>query len=190
MANYEKVIPLTLMYEGGDKFTNIPEDKGGATKWGVSLLFIRDVDDLMFDLDGNGRLDENDIRIMTEHIASLGFKKYFWDRPYGLDYLESDKKAFVVFDAAVNNGPGNATKFIQRAANVIGMNCDVDGKFGPKTAKCLKEAPTDEFIDAFLDIREAFFWNIINRNPSQRVFIKGWLNRIKNIRRDLNKLDC
>ena len=190
MANYQNVIPLTLMYEGGSTFTNIKEDKGGATKWGVSLLFITSTDDLMFDMDGNGKLNEQDIRLMTKNVAELGFKKYFWDTPYGLDWLESDKKAFVVFDAAVNNGPGNSTKFIQRACNSIGIPCTVDGAFGKQTAKCLKDAPVDEFVEAFLDVREAFFWSIVNRNPSQRLFIKGWINRINNIRRDLNKLDC
>lgn len=190
MANYENVIPLTLIYEGGSKFTNIKEDKGGATKWGVSLLFIRGTGDPLFDLDGDGELTENDIRLMTENIASLGFKKYFWDRPYGLDHLDSDRKAFVVFDAAVNNGPKNATKFIQRSAVALGMDCDIDGKFGPHTARCLYEAPVDEFCDAYLDIREAFFWKIVENNPSQRIFIKGWINRINNIRRDLERLQC
>lgn len=190
MANYENVIPLTLMYEGGDTFTNIKEDKGGPTKWGVSLLFIRGTNDEMFDLNGDGVLNANDIRLMTEEVATLGFKKYFWDTPYGLDWLESDKKAFVVFDAAVNNGPGNATKFIQRAVRALGMDCDVDGKFGRQTAKCLKDAPVEEFCDAFLNAREDFFRAIVERNPSQRIFINGWLNRIKNIRRDMQSLTC
>lgn len=190
MANYENVIPLTLMYEGGDTFTNIKEDKGGATKWGVSLLFIRGTNDEMFDLNGDGVLNANDIRLMTEEVATLGFKKYFWDTPYGLDWLDSDKKAFVVFDAAVNNGPGNATKFIQRAVRALGMDCDVDGKFGRQTAKCLKDAPVEEFCDAFLNAREDFFRAIVERNPSQRIFINGWLNRIKNIRRDMQSLTC
>lgn len=189
MANYEKVIPLTLIYEGGEKFTNIKEDKGGATKWGVSLSFIRNTNDMLFDLDGNGVLTENDIKLMTEEVASLGFKKYFWDKPFALDYLDSDKKAFVVFDAAVNNGPKNATKFIQRTAQSLGMDCSVDGIFGAQSAKCLKYASEEEFCDAFLDIREAFFWKIVENNPSQRIFIKGWINRIKNIRRDLEKLE-
>lgn len=190
MANYENVIPLTLIYEGGSKFTNIKEDKGGATKWGVSLSFIRSTNDSLFDLDGNGVLNENDIRAMTEDIASLGFKKYFWDKPYGLDYLDSDKKAFVVFDAAVNNGPRNATKFIQQTANKLGVNCAVDGVFGNQTAKALYELPVDEFTETYLDVREAFFNRIVQNNPSQKIFIKGWLNRIKNIRRDLQKLEC
>lgn len=54
----------------------------------------------------------------------------------------------------------------------------------------LKDAPVEEFCDAFLNVREDFFRAIVERNPSQRIFINGWLNRIKNIRRDMQSLTC
>ena len=188
MANYSKVIPLTLMYEGGNKYTNIPQDSGGPTKYGVCLKFAADTNDELFDINGDGRITKEDIKLITEDIAVEGFKKYFWDRPYKLDNMESDKKAFVIFDAAVNHGAGNATRFIQRACNRIGMKCGVDGKFGPQTNRCMNDAAETAFIEAFLYERESFYKSIVERRPSQSIFLRGWLNRIKNIRRDLKTL--
>lgn len=188
MADYEKIIPLTLVHEGG--WSDDPEDTGGATKYGVSLTFAKSTRDKMFDKDGDGRITRNDIKLLTKADAAAAFRKYFWNKPYGLDSLDSDKKAYVVFDAAMNNGPANATRFIQRACRTLGYNLEVDGVYGPMTKKALEDAPVDEFCEAFLDYRERFFHAIVKNRPSQKVFLKGWLNRINAIRKDLQNLMC
>ena len=189
MADYNIIIPLTLASEGYG-VSNHPADAGGTTSYGVSLSFAKSTNDPMFDKNDDGVINKNDILKLTKDDAIIAFKKYFWDTPYKLDDLASDKKAYVVFDAAVNNGPKNATKFIQRACKSLGFALNIDGAYGPITKAALEDAPVDEFCDAFLDFREQFFHDIVSNNPSQKVFLKGWLNRIKNIRRDLDNLTC
>lgn len=189
MANYENIIDFTLEYEGFDKCTDIKEDRGGITKYGVSLLFAKGTKNLhLFDIDSDGDIDREDIKLVTEDIAKVGFKKYFWDN-YKLDDIDSDKKAFVLFDASMNHGNGNSIVFLQKTLYNIGYDCDVDKMFGPKTFSFLKDAPVDEFCEEFLRIRENFYYRIVERNPSQRKFIKGWINRINKVKRDLNTLD-
>lgn len=188
MADYNTVIPLTLKYEGG--WSNHPNDTGGATMYGVSLAFAQSTNDPMFDLDHDGVITANDIKMLTKDIAIAGFKKYFWDKPYALDACPSDKKAFVVFDAAVNNGSGNATKFIQRACRALGTELTIDGAYGTKTQAAFMEAPVDDFCKKFMEYREAFFRQIAENRPSQRVFLKGWLNRVKNVLTDMETLQC
>ena len=36
MANFNDAIVITLAKEGGAKFTDVPNDRGGATKYGIS----------------------------------------------------------------------------------------------------------------------------------------------------------
>ena len=37
MANIDKLIPHIIKWEGGAKYTNDPLDRGGATKYGITL---------------------------------------------------------------------------------------------------------------------------------------------------------
>lgn len=184
MADFEKIIPLSLKYEGGDKYTDIAEDAGGATKYGISLVFASSTEDLMlFDKNDDCIITKQDIRLLEEKDAVLAYKKYFWDK-LKLDEITSNKKAFAIFDSLINNGPKNATKIAQRACNALGKSLVVDGIWGEKTKNAVQRVPEDEFLEAFLEKRLQFFENIVKNNPSQKIFIRGWKNRIDCNRRD------
>lgn len=183
MANYQKIIPYTLDFEGG--LTEDKNDSGGITNYGVCLMFAKDTRDLeLFDKDKDGDIDRNDIKKLTPEDAKKAFKKYFWDKMQ-LDTIESDKKAFVIFDTAMNSGLGNAIPMTQKALVDLGEKITIDGKYGPKTRAALDSVDEDEFCDAFLNIREKFYHKIVAKRPSQKVFLRGWLNRINGIRKIL-----
>lgn len=193
MANYKNIIPFTMDYEGANTknggLVDIKEDSGGITKFGVCLEFAKDTRNVaLFDLNDDGIIDRSDIKIMTREVAEEAFKKYFWDK-YNLDAVTSDKKAFVVFDAAMNNGNGNAIKFLQRTLVMLGLPCKLDYIFGNKTFTFMEQANTESFCSTFLSIREGFFKKIVANRPSQKIFLKGWLNRITKIKNDLKRLD-
>lgn len=96
MADYSKSIPIILANEGG--LTEDPEDKGGITNFGVCLMFAKDTKDVeIFDMDGDGDIDREDIIHLTKEAAEEGFKKYFWDK-YKLDDEPSDKIALVILN--------------------------------------------------------------------------------------------
>ena len=96
-----------------------------------------------------------------------------------MDRLESDKKAFIFFDAIVNHGLRNATGFLQKTLIQMGHKIKFDMDFGKNTFGALQEADEAQFIDVFLEKRKNFFLKIVENNPSQNRFIKGWLNRIQ-----------
>lgn len=173
MANFEKIIPLVLKMEGFDIFTDIPEDKGGATKFGISIEFAKDTNDLdLFDLDNDGQITKKDIILLTSERALEIYKEYFWDIAK-LDDLTSDKKAFIFFDAIVNHGLRNATGLAQKTLQDLGFNIVFDKAFGKNTFNALEQADEDEFVKIFLQKRKNFFNTIVKNNPSQRKFIKG-----------------
>lgn len=188
MADFYKAIQFTSKYEGGEKFTDDPLDRGGATRWGVSLRFAEGTNDLaLFDLDKDGKITKNDIKLLDKDTAYKVYKKYFWDIAK-LDELSSDKKAFIFFDAIVNHGLRNATGMAQRALIDLGFKIGFDRLFGRQTFGALEEVDEEKFIYMFLEKRKNFFEAIVKNDPSQNRFIKGWLNRIEWCRRDVRKL--
>lgn len=80
MAEFKKSIVLTLRYEGFDVYTDIKNDKGGPTRFGISLNFAKGTNDLdLFDLDNDGEITKEDIRLMDSERALEVYKEYFWD---------------------------------------------------------------------------------------------------------------
>ena len=171
MADYKKCIPIILKAEGGlceDKY-----DTGGITNWGVCLAFAKDTKDYkLFDKDNDGDIDRYDIIKLTIDDATEAFKKYFWDK-FKLDNEVSNKKSLVIFDIAVNHGLANAGMMMQRALNKMGYDLVVDKKVGPKTLAALHSADPDEFCDKILEVRENFYYKIVQNRPNQKCFLKG-----------------
>lgn len=81
------------------------------------------------------------------------YYKQYW-MVAGCDKL-SDKLAIVVFDMAVNSGTNRAKRYLT-----------------------LTQDP-----NKYLDLRADFFKKIVQNNPSQQKFLKGWLNRVENLRK-------
>ena len=109
VENYDKCFELLLHYEGG--FVNNPHDPGGMTNLGVTKkaweAFI-------------GReVDEEEMRALTPEVVGPFYKSHYWDKCH-CDDLPAGVDA-VVFDAAVNSGPGNAAKWLQHS---VGVNAD------------------------------------------------------------------
>jgi lysozyme family protein len=91
------------------------------------------------------------------------YREDYWDR-IKADQLP-DHLRFHVFDAAVNSGPGQAVKWLQRAAGVA-----QDGVIGPKTMS----AATMVTVAQYSAIRLRFMTDL----PTWTSFGKGWARRI------------
>lgn len=191
MSDFSKCIVFTLKYEGIDSsptgsYSNHPMDKGGPTKYGISCRFASGTNDLeLFDSNDDNKITAEDIKELKFEDAVSAYKRYFWDY-YHLDNVDDNRKCFLVFDAAVNHGYGGATKLLQKTLVAMGYDLKVDGVYGPKTEKAMLESEVGTFVNVFLEKRTALYNAIVANNPSQKVFLKGWLNRIEGIKRDIN----
>ncbi len=189
---YGRAFSKLLKIEGG--FVDDPVDRGGATKYGISLRFLKA--EGQFDEDGDGYADFDinmdgdingaDIRKLTIGDARYLYLRCFWR------VLECD--TFVepigemLFDQGVNGGNQAARKMLQRAIN----NClartghamiTVDRRIGPQTRAAMDKVVMcprlglGALIEAFREVVRDRYRAIVRRNPSQQRFLRGWLRR-------------
>jgi lysozyme family protein len=177
--NFDKSLRFVLASEG--KFSNIPADRGGPTNQGITLgILIHYHAHFDYgDMDNDGDVDINDIRLLDEpEEAAPIYRRWFWDAvsgdklPAGVDY--------ITFDGAVNHGPKNAGIFLQRAINRWGLNLKIDGSIGPVTIKAVV-GHNGRLVTDILRERDIFYRKIVVYDPSQEIFLKGWLNRLAKI---------
>lgn len=164
----EKVINNTINIEGG--FSNHPNDKGGATKFGITLaLYQKLVNPSATALDLQG-LSANDARQIYK--AQFFYKNKIEQLPEGI--------WDIMFDMTVNHGPKNAFSIMQMAMRRLGQKVGLDGANGPETigaATTLANQSINALRMALMAERVGFYSAIIQRKPDQKVFAAGWLNR-------------
>lgn len=181
MSYFAQAHAFTSRWEGG--LTDHPADRGGITKYGVSLAFLSDLAQTQAGRDTLERMgvrlpvNRECVKMLTREQAASLFRWQFWDRLH-CDDLQP-RTALVIYDAAVNHGSARAVKLAQQACNIVSLRAklDVDGALGPLTRAALDANNTPELHTACIEQRRRFYRNIVNNNPSQGVFLRGWLNR-------------
>lgn len=162
---FEAAFIFTVGLEGG--FVDHPLDKGGATMYGITEVVARNWGYL------------GDMRDLPLDTAKEIYKELYWDK-IGLDEIRNHKLQELMFDAAVNHGTGTAVKLAQRTYNVLNKTPIVaDGIMGKNTRRALNSYPYETSIAfMFLIVRGGLYKDIVEKRPSQKVFIRGWTNRM------------
>src|SRR5574344_1732364 len=167
MANVKELLPFILRWEGG--FVNDPLDKGGATNKGVIIATWKRCG---YDKDGDGDIDVNDLKLLTEtDVLNRVLKPHYWDR-WKADQIKSQPVANILVDWVWGSGV-HGIKIPQR---LLGLKDD--GIVGPLTLAAVNNADPRKLFDDIKKEREAFLNRIVERDPSQKRFIKGWFNRL------------
>lgn len=152
MAAFDQAFEILIGHEGG--LTQNPDDPGGTTKYGISQRAYPDVD----------------IVNLTEDQAKAIYKSDYWDKLY-LDTADP-ALALIVFDAAVNNGVGEATKFLQ-----TGLGVTADGVFGSESQAALAAVTGDKVSGAIADTHGARIFMMAGLSTWSK-FGKGWSKRL------------
>lgn len=173
----------------GSAYTDHPADRGGPTKYGITLATLR----------AYWRKQQRkaiptvaDLQRLSETEAHNLYWDEYIDGP-GYEAIEHDALRALVVDCAVQHGQDNATVFVQKALVARGWKVEVDGKFGPKTAEAIKsDVALDSVRPLFasiLALRCSFYGQLITRDPvrveAQKAGYRlqaenalGWANRL------------
>lgn len=164
MNSIDDILTDVLKAEGWDRYTNHPSDRGGPTKWGITLKAYQD-------FLPNNTVTVEDIKALKEVHARAFYRQKYIIEP-GFDKLHPLLIPLVV-DSAVNHGQKRAAQWLQKAVGV-----EQDGVIGPLTLAALNAQPS--VMAVYLDIvasRVRFYGVLVTRDHSQAVFASGWNNR-------------
>ena len=162
-TNFRRALSWVLAHEGG--FVHHPKDPGGATNQGITLDVYRSY----YGADkGVAHLEA----IPPGHVAHI-YRDGYWQRcccdvlPAGVDY--------VVFDQAVNSGPLQAMKWLQKAAGVA-----PDGQLGPVTLRAVTSDSPVMLIQEMCRLRLSVLQRLRN-GTLWRHFGRGWKRRVTEV---------
>lgn len=128
-----------------------------------------------YDKDGDGDIDADDLRLITKEDVVNLLKTHYWDR-WQADRIRSQGLANILVDWVWASG-ANGIKIPQR---LLGLK--PDGIVGPVTLDTLNSVNPVNFFQVVKEERIRFCRQICERDPSQRVFLQGWINRIDDIK--------
>ena len=178
--------------EGG--YSDHPADRGGETLFGVSRRANSDwfgwtiVDSARTDPRFPHNIEQDLILI----AAARGlFRARYW-KPIDGDRIPDQRLASILFSIEVNSPPRVAISFLQQAVNLFSRDgasyrrTKVDGLPGPDTRRALSEyvqryLPDQVALDRLswtvTCLWTARFVRLAEDDPSQALFIKGWIDR-------------
>ena len=158
-ATFEKFKPLLIPLEG-DKLTNIPEDSGGLTRYGISQVMHPEIDVANLTLDKAYNRYEKNYRNL-----------------YKLNAIDSQDIANKLMSFLINMNPNTAIKILQHAINHCGGNVVEDGVFGVATTTYVNTLSPMWLLDRFRIEGALFYLRIVKEKPSQIKFLVGWCKR-------------
>lgn len=164
--NFERALAAVLKHEGG--YVNHPRDPGGATNFGV----IQRTYDAYRRRKG---WSPRSVKSITQDEVRGIYREQYWNAirgdqlPAGID--------FVVFDGAVNSGPSQAVKWLQRA--IAGYAGRIDGMVGAQTLAALDAAANHDQVIALAIGRRLAFLQALGHWPT---FQKGWSSRVAQVK--------
>ena len=147
--NFDAAFDKLLKHEGG--YSDHAADPGGKTRYGITEAVAREAG------------YQGDMRDLPLDLAKQIYKQKYW-----VESLPPDVR-YVVFDAAVNSGPAQAAKWLQRACGVID-----DGVIGPQTI----QAARAEGVKSKILAQRLRFMASLSTWPN---FGRGWARRIADL---------
>lgn len=165
---FRHCLDVVLEHEGG--LANHPADRGGLTYCGITAMTWARAQRAGAAPKGRPLVAATATDIMRVYELLYWVPSHAPKLPPPLDLL--------TFDAWVNHRPGVAAEFLQAAVGV-----PMDGIIGPVTLRAAAEVNPRAAAAAYFRARRAFYARLIAADPSQKVFRKGWENRMRSLER-------
>jgi len=190
MSNFDLAFKTVLEHEGG--LVDNKHDPGGITNYGISLRWLKSLPDLVGDLDRDGDVDADDIKMMTPAKSKTFYRKEWWTK-YHYDKIDNPGVAIKIMDMSVNMGAKQAHKLVQRSLRAVGLEIKDDGILGNMSFNAINIAQSQFLIPAMRCTQAGFYYALVMRNNALRknkvkkssgkqyedlsIFLIGWLRR-------------
>ena len=163
MMNSDDII-TDIIHREGTSYTNRAGDRGGPTKFGVTLATLATA---------------RQRPVTAEDVAGLGeaearniYQDIYIRRPH-FDGVGDAKLRALAVDSAVLHGVNRTVTWLQCAAG-----CTADGVLGPASLQAIARGDAARLHAGVLALRVAFIGRLITHDPTQAEFAAGWLARV------------
>lgn len=186
MATIDEFIPILLRWEASvtvksgetleaafarakkTGWANDPHDTGGATMVGVTLAAYKQY------------CAKKGLKVPTAtDLKNISFdtwkdiaKTMYWNKCGG-DNIADQGVANMIADWVWHSGAG----MIKKVQGLVGVA--QDGSVGPKTIEAINN--TADLKKKLYDARKAYFEAIVAKNPTQKKWLNGWMNRLNDV---------
>jgi len=149
---------------------NVKGDKGGLTNTGITLSTFKSYGT---DKNQDGKIDEKDLAKLNNTDWENIFTKNFWDKVGG-DKIKDERILGQLVDWTWMSG-GNA---IKKARKALGLpeSLIVDNQM----IDIINNNPEDS-LNKIKQARLNHYTSIVEHNPSQSKFLKGWVKRVNDL---------
>jgi lysozyme family protein len=162
MTDLEIVDYIVERFEGSAA-TNDPDDRGGVTRFGITLNTLKQV---------RPEASAGDVWALSRDEALSIYLDLYVFRP-GFHQITDWRLRLACVDAAIHSGPRRAQEWLQAA-----VGAQVDGIAGRDTYAKVASADPVRARERVLAARLRHLGNLITRDVRQAKFAKGWLARV------------
>ncbi len=162
---FNLALQFTLKWEGGDGH---PQDLAGAVNRGISQATYDTYR-------RNKGLPVQAVSLLTDSEQEDIYYHSYWKLSKA--DLMCLPLSIVHFDTAVNFHVPGSIEFLQEAIGGL----SIDGKFGANTQLALDKYNNLETAKRYCHSRIAYRYQRVKANPSQQLFLEGWLRRDRDL---------
>ena len=173
----KEIIAEIIKKEGS--YVNHPNDKGGPTNFGITAMSYAE-----YFGKKAAAITIAEIKAVTPALAEKIYYTLYYVRPNIIALPQPIQP--IMLDMAVNHGRRGAVKILQTALVDGGYGIGTpDGIIGTHTIMSASRADADlgqNFINNIIQSRIDYYHAIIEKDPTQAVFKKGWIARAESFR--------
>lgn len=165
MADVDAAIDYALGWEDSTLSGVVTTDPGGRTRFGIAEKFHPELTNCLY-------------YSSMGSVAALQIAKGIYDlsycQPLCIAEISNQEIANKLLSLGVNVGVKEASVMLQNAVTVVG-----DGRIGPLTLHALDLADPERVMADLRFEAEAYYDELIEKNPQDAVYRAGWLRRAK-----------
>jgi lysozyme family protein len=170
--SFDDALKFVLEQEGG--YSNHPADKGGATNKGIIQSEYN-----RYRRDKN--LSIRSVKDIEDKEVKEIYETQYWDK-IRAQYIKAPL-GLVLFDTAVNFGVGGCIRRLQKA-----LNLPVTGTWAQNISDVIHTCDAGKVALDICKLRMEWRNYVSQQDPSQKAFLKGWLNRDNRLASEVKRM--